>query len=241
MNKVIKDLLAFGEQFDGLSNVQLVSRWRIMCQLIAPKSTDRMLDVGCAWGFFERYLLEGKKCSSVVGIDVNRQNIDRAKNTAKADFIVASALNLPFKHGSFDKTVAAEVIEHLPATTERLALQEVYRVLHPEGYLVLTTPSNHAHYNMFDLGRLFSRHRRYKKSELIELGRDVGFNIEEVFERGSIVYAVTMLIYSVRSVDFSGFARRFLINANYKDSTRTRSSGYTLFMKFKRDGEKLEP
>jgi len=48
------------------------------------------------------------------------------------------ALSLPFADGEFDRVVAAEVLEHIPADIP--AIRELVRVLRPGGTIALTVP-----------------------------------------------------------------------------------------------------
>jgi SAM-dependent methyltransferase len=52
--------------------------------------------------------------------------------------LVGDALSLPFVDGSFDRVIASEVLEHIPADTEAVA--ELARVLRPGGTLAVTVP-----------------------------------------------------------------------------------------------------
>jgi SAM-dependent methyltransferase len=52
--------------------------------------------------------------------------------------IMADAYRLPFGDGAFDVVLCTEVLEHLH--TPAAALAEMYRVLRPDGKLLLTTP-----------------------------------------------------------------------------------------------------
>ena len=51
---------------------------------------------------------------------------------------VGDATSLPFPDGAFDRVIAAEVLEHLPA--DRPAIAECARVLRPGGTLAVTVP-----------------------------------------------------------------------------------------------------
>ncbi len=50
----------------------------------------------------------------------------------------ADALCLPFRDGSFDRIIAAEVLEHIPS--DGIAMEELARVLAPGGRIALTVP-----------------------------------------------------------------------------------------------------
>jgi SAM-dependent methyltransferase len=57
---------------------------------------------------------------------------------AEADIKQGDALSLPFADGEFDRVVASEVLEHIPADTDAIA--ELARVLRPGGTMAVTVP-----------------------------------------------------------------------------------------------------
>jgi SAM-dependent methyltransferase len=57
---------------------------------------------------------------------------------AEADVKEGDALALPFADGEFDRVVAAEVLEHIPADIQ--AIDELARVLRPGGTLAVSVP-----------------------------------------------------------------------------------------------------
>ena len=57
---------------------------------------------------------------------------------AEADVKEGDALSLPFADGEFDRIVAAEVLEHIPADIQ--AIQELARVLRPGGTMAVSVP-----------------------------------------------------------------------------------------------------
>ena len=46
---------------------------------------------------------------------------------------------MPFPDGAFDRVIAAEVLEHIPA--DQAAMAEIARVLRPGGLLAVTVPA----------------------------------------------------------------------------------------------------
>jgi len=71
--------------------------------------------------------------------DALRTDMNR---TAAGVQVVLNAASLPFEDGMFDAIIATEVIEHVPKPHR--FMDEVCRVLKPNGILLLTTP-NAAH------------------------------------------------------------------------------------------------
>jgi SAM-dependent methyltransferase len=62
----------------------------------------------------------------------------QAPDGARAHPVRGTAYSLPFADGSFDRVIAAEVLEHLPADTD--AMSELFRVLKPGGLMAVTVP-----------------------------------------------------------------------------------------------------
>jgi SAM-dependent methyltransferase len=80
---------------------------------------------------------------------------------------------LPFDDETFDAAVLGEVLEHIE--DDQRALEEVRRVLRPEGVLALSVPANPKLYGPSDV---WAGHvRRYTRSELLETCSAAGFTV----------------------------------------------------------------
>lgn len=101
--------------------------------------TERILDVGCGTGEFERMALEQFPSLALIGVDITPAMLDVARDklagTLQAKFLLASASALPFEAERFDAVVCANMLHH--ARCPREALEECARVLRPNGRLVL--------------------------------------------------------------------------------------------------------
>jgi SAM-dependent methyltransferase len=123
----------------------------------APRP-GRVLDVGCAAGFFLRVMQE--KGWDVTGIEPSDAIRSRAEELVGKQRIRGGRLeDARFPAASFDLVTMWDVIEHLPDPL--LVLAEVRRVLVPEGRLVLET-QNVASLTARLLGR---RWQHYKHAE----------------------------------------------------------------------------
>jgi SAM-dependent methyltransferase len=108
--------------------------------LVEPHPGDRVLDLGCAAGAITDFL-SGFGCE-VVGVDSEPRAIEHARSLfPDYRFEQADVAELPFPDGSFEKAVAADLVEHLPDDTFRAMLAECRRVLVPGGTLSLYTPN----------------------------------------------------------------------------------------------------
>jgi SAM-dependent methyltransferase len=111
---------------------------------------ERVLDLGCGAGrhAFEAY----RRGAHVVAADLDRTELSpvtdmframRAEGEAPpgagAGSVAADATSLPFPDDSFDKVIAAEILEHVPLDSR--AIGEIARVLRPGGTVAITVPA----------------------------------------------------------------------------------------------------
>jgi SAM-dependent methyltransferase len=113
-----------------------------------------VVDVACGVGYGTDYL--GSATDLVVGIEIADDAIRIAGQRYRHDnvyFVQGSAENLPFRDTSVDAVVCFEGIEHF--TDPERHLEEVTRVLRPNGTYLLSTPNPltnpHDHENPFHL------------------------------------------------------------------------------------------
>jgi SAM-dependent methyltransferase len=108
--------------------------------LVDPQEAERVLDLGCAAGAITHFL-SGFGCR-VVGVDSEPLAIETARSLfPELEFVQADVAKLPFADASFDKAVAADLVEHLDDETFAGMLAEVHRVLVPGGTLSIYTPN----------------------------------------------------------------------------------------------------
>jgi SAM-dependent methyltransferase len=110
---------------------------------------DRVLDMGCGGGRHAFAL--ARRGADVVALDYSAKELVevRAMFDALAEAgdiptgsltaaVRGTAYSLPFPDATFDRIVAAEVLEHLPE--DELAMSELSRVLKPGGVIAVTVP-----------------------------------------------------------------------------------------------------
>jgi SAM-dependent methyltransferase len=110
---------------------------------------DRMLDLGCGAGRHAYGAL--RRGAAVVALDRSADEVATVRATfaamieagevpatATATAVRGDLLDLPFPDDAFDKVIAAEVLEHIPA--DERAMAEIARVLRPGGRAAVTVP-----------------------------------------------------------------------------------------------------
>ncbi len=86
------------------------------------------------------YLHLRAKGGALTGVDVSASIADAARaRYPELHAVVADVRNLPFADATFDLIVSNSTIDHFETAEEvNIALRELYRVLRPDGQLVLT-------------------------------------------------------------------------------------------------------
>jgi SAM-dependent methyltransferase len=111
---------------------------------------DRVLDLGCGFG---RHAYQAARLGAeVVAFDAGADEVRQVQDTfgamyeageldaetARVGAVRGDALRLPFEDGAFDRVIASEVLEHIPA--DHVAMAELARVLRPGGSMAITVP-----------------------------------------------------------------------------------------------------
>jgi ubiquinone/menaquinone biosynthesis C-methylase UbiE len=106
---------------------------------ISFRSSDKILDVACGTGEFERLILSEHPDQQMIGIDISEKMLHFAREKCSgypnAAFLKAGASALPFPDHSFDLVVSANSLHYFDNPSASLA--EMRRVLLPAGSLVI--------------------------------------------------------------------------------------------------------
>ncbi len=105
-------------------------------QALQLRDGDRVLEVGCGYGWISKALLAAARIRWV-GLDASESMIRQLRGSLagyQPNAFIGTAYHLPFPAGSFDKVLCTGVLMHL--ADEFGALKEMARVLLPGGVLV---------------------------------------------------------------------------------------------------------
>ena len=132
----------------------------------------RVLESGCGLGRYVKYLHD--RGWDVVGLEFIRSTVDQVRSIwPELNIELGDVANSSFPDNSFDGIMSLGVVEHWPEGPSR-PLREIYRLLKPGGYAIITVP---VYVVMPPYGDFFEYHMTVQeyRNEL----REVGFEIVE--------------------------------------------------------------
>jgi SAM-dependent methyltransferase len=172
---------------------------------------SRVLDLGCGAGQFTIPMLEHGYQSVCVDLDAPRLGEVAASCGEKglsSSVLRADATNLPCRTASFDSVVCREMIEHIHDPGR--VIEEIRRVLRPEGSLCVTVPSAHTeHYFQWVDSRwleMAGHVNVFTRRSMRELLEAHGFRVVEIRGRNCF-YSFFWFIHTLAGTTHDGTGR----------------------------------
>jgi SAM-dependent methyltransferase len=147
-------------------------RERLLLDLfLSAQPGPEVLDAGAGQGTLSRKLAE--LGFDVTSTDASPAAVEVLERRAAGRTLIADLTSLPFDDASFDAAVLGEVLEHIE--DDGRALEEVARVLRPQGILALSVPANP---RIFGPSDVWAGHiRRYTRPALLETCAAAGLTV----------------------------------------------------------------
>lgn len=144
-----------------------------------PKNV-RVLDIGC--GFGESLGYHKNRGCDVYGVEAD-ENIKRVADTFGFNVKVGLFSANDYEKDFFDYVTMDQVIEHVPDPYE--ILTGIFKILKPNGYLVLSTPNSNGWGARLFGKRWINWHAPYhlhlfSKKSLIIISQKAGFEVEKI-------------------------------------------------------------
>ena len=138
---------------------------QILKSLVDPVKKAKILDLGCGTGELIVERVTAVRKPEIYAVEIDPLHFKEIKKlgikVTKADI----EKGLPYKNNYFDIISANQIIEHL--VNVDLFMEEVNRVLKPNGYVILSTENLSSWHNLFALffgWQAFSQHISTKKN-----------------------------------------------------------------------------
>lgn len=135
-------------EFNQHKGLVLHSRLENLLKKIKVSKNAKILDIGCGRGDITLYM--AKKGKVAIGIDYAKSAIsiaNKVKGKAKIDknklqFKQMNVKKLQFSDNYFDIVIGIDILEHLYKDEAEIAMQEIVRVLKPNGLFFVHTGPN---------------------------------------------------------------------------------------------------
>jgi SAM-dependent methyltransferase len=170
-----------------------VARRRILLDVLerslAPQRQLEILDAGCGGGATMESL---RRYGCVCGMDISSVAVEYNREHGR-QVVLGSIEQIPFAEDSFDLALALDVIEHVP--DDLRALEELRRVLRPEGSLLVTVPALRMLWGNHDVAA--GHYRRYTLAELYNRVEAAGFEIISATYFNTILFPAILALRSL--------------------------------------------
>jgi len=121
----------------------------------------KALEIGCGTGHWTQFFSENN--FEMIGIDISEKMIEQAKrkNIPNANFFVQNCENLNFPTENLENVFAITSLEFLE--NKEKAIEEIYRVLKPEGYFLIGCLNIHSY-----LGKIRNENEIFKNADFFD-------------------------------------------------------------------------
>ena len=124
----------------GYAFFEGVARYDLLKRLILTANPEKILDVGCGSGYLSHLLKQERPSLVIHGCDIAEAALAQARDVLDVAYqLDLDRAGLPEPNYAFDLVVCSEVLERLYEVD--LCLQEIARVLKPDGLLIVTVPN----------------------------------------------------------------------------------------------------
>lgn len=146
---------------------------RFIDKLTFPKE-NRILDAGCGTGNTTKFL---KNYGIVFGIDSSMVALDYCQRQV-INICQGSVMYLPFKDEQFTLVTLLDVLSQYSITDEHRVLNEFYRILKPNGYLLFIDAACNFIKSIHD--KVGETRERYYEKKIKQLFTKTGFKILKI-------------------------------------------------------------
>lgn len=183
---------------------------RISLQLLLTsliKKKNNILDLGCGAGKNMEAL---RQFGTVWGIDTSKEAVYYCKKRGLKHVSIGKAEATTFPPHSFDVVTLFDVLEH---TDDAKTLKEIYRILKPNGLLLITVPAFQSLWSQWDI--VLHHKKRYTKSSLQKILQQHNFSIMKISYAFSFLFLPAYFVRKIKTKLFKteSYPSDFQLNA----------------------------
>ena len=175
-------------EFEGHENLEIVAKsnnfnkW--MYEEILPALKGDILEVGSGQGLFSKWIIRDFPESLITLSEISSSYLKKLHSEFDTKNVSICKLDLNNKedfekigYEKFNSIFALNVLEHIK--NDEFALEQLFKMLKPNGNLVILVPCHKFLYNVID--KSIGHWRRYTKNELKTKLDNANFKIEKIF------------------------------------------------------------
>lgn len=117
----------------------VLERMELLVEFIKRLRPGKVLDIGCGSGYLGHLIKKINSNIAFTGFDISEYAIGLAQSYDRVYLLDIDKEDIPENSGHFDMVVCADVLEHIYDVDH--CLNEIKRVLKPDGKAVITTPN----------------------------------------------------------------------------------------------------
>jgi SAM-dependent methyltransferase len=161
----------------------------LLDEATAGRSKPRLLDAGAGTGANLSFL---QQYGIAFGLELFSSGIRFGHERGLARLIQGSVTHLPFADATFDVVLSFDVLYCLQAPAEQAAMQEMFRVLRPGGFVVINVAA--LEILKGDHSALGGEVRRYTRRELGGKLERYGFHVERLTYTNASLFPITVTV-----------------------------------------------
>lgn len=156
------------------------------------KNSKRILEIGCNKGYGCYFLATNSNKTSIIGVDINKQDLNYAKKEFKHNNIIFDEMNVFNKnsqkkirelYGRFNVIICIEVLEHIPPQKINIFFNGIRYLLDENGILFLSIPNK----KIYDIDSFSKDHiNEMDYGEILKLINKNNFKIMDIFGINSL-------------------------------------------------------
>jgi SAM-dependent methyltransferase len=156
-----------------------------------PRPDAVVMEVGCSSGFFLLQLKAALPQAFVMGSDSFPESLtDFARGQPGIPLLQFDLTSCPLPDACVDAVVLLNVLEHIE--DDRKALAQLFRILKPQGVVVIEVPAGSDLYDTYD--ELLRHYRRYDHADLVAKAQGAGFEVVRSSHLGFFLYPAFRLV-----------------------------------------------
>lgn len=179
-----------------------------------------ILEIGCSSGYMLQKIQQFIPHATLIGSDVVYKPLLELSKKLTIPLLRFDILQCPLPDNCIDAIILLNVLEHIEDDTT--TLKQIYRILKPNGVLILEVPAGPHLYDAHD--KICMHFRRYTLTKLCKLISAQGFKISNCSHLGTFIYPAFFLakLWNKRLLSKPDIEQRQLMEKKIRQTSKNK-------------------